>query len=60
MGVAPLDFALKPVSGGARKILDDRLPAAYHTIKDRRLADIRATDDSHHRKYNVRGAGGSG
>src|SRR5690606_19951723 len=64
--VAPLDHAARvhheevtpspvgmrevPVAGHPRPVVDDRLAPSEHSVEERRLPDVRAADDGHHRQ----------
>ena len=46
-----------PISGQAREVGHDRVAAAGQTVKERRLADIRTSDESDNRKHKNRSCG---
>ncbi len=58
-GAHPLGAVAHPVAGNARHILHDGLAAPENTVHERRLANVRAPDDRHHRQRLRHGPGES-
>ena len=44
----PLGVELLAIAGDARKLLDDRIAATDDAVDERRLADVRPSDDRDH------------
>ncbi len=45
LGALPLRVERLAVAGDTRKLLDDRVAATHHPVHERRLADVRPSDD---------------